>query len=392
MKRYIIAGVLFLFAIFYGHWWSSTFAIVIAGIFLWKEILQLSQWLNSKVRKNLSPEVDDWLEPLDEESEETVVEENKEGFNGRIFWIGVIITFLFLMVTSAILHNNEVFSEIFGQQWSWGWALALSTAFYVIVSWKVVGPQEKGGRFLLGIYTGLVKPGPVFVPALLCHLELVTRLEIPMELPDEPENIFREEGSVPEGDKRVPPIRIPFGPASNQNNQEFEIEEDDPFNKRMTQEVVPVVTLQIDSFWKFFTTIGSREQLRRQLEDAAVTMLLEEFTKVTPAVVLKNMGQYNEKLKKAVLERVGFGTPRWWGVNIIKAEIKLINFSKSLNKEVQLMAEAGAKKRSQVTLAEGEKQSEELRGQGKGAAEKAVLVGRTWPAQDPGELRQTASG
>ncbi|MBU4479969.1 hypothetical protein KKG48_00810, partial [Patescibacteria group bacterium] len=106
--------------------------------------------------------------------------------------------------------------------------------------------------------------------------------------------------------------------------------------------------------------------------------LMREFTKITPAVALKNLVVYNNTLQTAISERIGMGDyDKWWGVDILKAEIKLINFSKSLNKEIQSMAEATAKKRAAITVAEGKKESDKLEGEGKGAAEEATLRGRT---------------
>lgn len=278
-----------------------------------------------------------------------------------VFWTWVVGLYLLVIVVSAVL------SVIFhGAEWNWGLALFLALVLYTITSFKTVGPTELGARLFLGRPIDQVSSGFVFVPAGIFTLELATRLVVQDELPSDPENIFRGDGPTPKG--MFPPIRIPFGPPSKNDG----IPLDDPYNTRMVAEVVPVVTWHIEDFVMFLTTIGSVKEARRQMEDAAIAMLTEAFAKITPAAALKDLATHSEDLKKAIDAKV-----LGWGINLKSSKIKPINFSHTLNTAILEVPEATVKAKAAIIIAEGEKRKRTLEGQGAGAAEKAVLDGRT---------------
>ena len=246
-----------------------------------------------------------------------------------------------------------------------GLVLFLIQVLYTTEGFHQIGPTYLGARLLFGRPVNNLYSGLVWIPPFICQLVIETRLTVQDELPSDPENIYRGDDPVtPEG--KFPPIRIPFGPAA-----EGEIS-DDPLNVRMTQEVVPIIRWRIVNFRVFLSTIGSREEARRQMEDNSVSILLRGFAKITPAVALANLDTHDSVLSSEIGKNV-----MSWGVDLESAKIKLINFTHAINGSIQEIGEATAKKRSRIIEAEGIKVSEQLKGEGEVLAEQGLLDGRT---------------
>lgn len=281
---------------------------------------------------------------------------------GLIFWTVLVMLFFAFFATEYFLLSKHE-AEIFGEKWNWGWAFFFGQVFYTLLSVKIVGPTKLGAILFLGKPIREVSSGPVFVPWLLCRLEKETRLVIQEELPADPEHIFRNEDKEKVPDGMFPPIRIPFADKP---------EGDDPLKRRVTAEIVPVIRWRIDNYIKFLTTIGSREEAKRQMEDATIALCMKDLTSLTVAEALIGLSKFNGDLKTAIDALV-----ESWGINVETAQIKTINFHHNLNKEIGGVAEAGFKKKSTITIAEAEKRKRQLEGEGAGEAEKAVLTGRT---------------
>ncbi|MCH7529518.1 hypothetical protein IIB50_00090, partial [Patescibacteria group bacterium] len=201
--------------------------------------------------------------------------------------------------------------------------------------------------------------GLAFIPFGFFRLSEETRLVIQDELHANPDEVSL-------------PIKIPFGFPEEGS--------DDPLDVRIIAEVAIIVRWRISKFITFLTTIGSRKEARRQMQDSAVAMLTSEFAKITPAVALKNLTSYNNDLKKEIGKRV-----RLWGVYMENAQIKAINFPDELRNAIQLVPMATAEARATIIGAEAEKEKLRLLGEGSGQAEKAILEGRTAGFKDMAE-------
>ncbi|MEK9154539.1 MAG: SPFH domain-containing protein [Patescibacteria group bacterium] len=311
---------------------------------------------------------------------------------GKVFWGPVVIVcgvsfFLDLVWLSRYSMSGEAFG--LDIKWNWGLAAFLAQLFYLIASLRMVGPTELGARLFFGKPLSEISSGLVFIPFGICELKTETRLTIQDEIPGPPERIWREKkgeegGEVPLG--YVPPIRIPFGfPRSAKDLKDLSIKtpggdgkhldappENDALNIRITAEVVPVIRWRISDYLKFLTTIGSREEARRQLEDCAVGSLIREFAKIAPAVALANLGTYSFNLGKEIEERI-----KGWGIELVSSQIKMIQFHRDLNEAISKVSQAKLEAEALIASAEARKKEEHLLGEGKGAAEKAVLDGRT---------------
>lgn len=287
------------------------------------------------------------------------------------FWVWVGIAYFILSLVSLALSFDS--TTFLGMEWNWGIALFFAIILYTIASFRTIGPTELGARIFLGKPIDQVSSGFVFIPFGIFTLQTETRLIIQMELPSEPENIYREpevggDGKVPEG--KFPPIRIPFGRPADEGSS-FVLDRD-PLNQRLIEEVVPIIRWRITNYVKFLTVIGDKEQARNQIEDLCVSVLSREFGQVTPSQVTADYQKYNTILTNEIKRSIGT-----WGITLESAKIKVINFSRSLNKAIQTIAENTAKGKAAIIEAEGLKKAAILDGEGKGAAEKAILDGRT---------------
>ncbi len=287
----------------------------------------------------------------------------------RMFLVWVIGAYtLFSLVALGLSFYS---TTIFGMDWNWGLAMFLAIVLYTIASLRTIGPTELGARILFGKPMDNVYSGFVFVPFGIFELKTASRLVIQSELPANPEHIFHGEGETPAG--KFPPIRIPFGPPNKGDG----IPDDDPVNARMVAEVVPVISWLINDFVRFLTTVGDIDEAKRQMEDASVAMITEAFAKITPAAALRDLEVHSQNLKEAIDKRVDRDEETRWGIDLKSAKIKAINFSHDLNTAILGIPQATVKAKAVTITAEGEKVKRRLEGEGAGAAEQAVLEGRT---------------
>ena len=259
--------------------------------------------------------------------------------------------------------------EIFGENYGIGTIVVYSLLLYSAASLRIVGPKEQGSVLLAGRPWFNVSSGLVIVPLLICWLVTETKLVIQDELPAEPEKIYRGSEKDPDGVSMPPelqaigmrpPIRVTFSGRNAESKLE-KIDKDDPYDRRLTEEVVPVIRWKIDNLTTFIQVIGSVDEARKQMEDTCVKTFTEHLTKVSPAVTLLRIERYSTELQKAIETLVS-----GWGVHIENAQIKALRFSKALNTAVQ-----------NVVVQERNKKASILEGEGTGGKEKAVLNGRT---------------
>ena len=285
------------------------------------------------------------------------------------FWTPVVLIYATLTVVAILLNLFAGSITVFGAERGAGTIVLYTLLLYMAASLRMVGPKEIGARLLFGKPIDNVSSGVVFVPLFFFSLITETKLVIQDELPTDPEKIYRgSDGdvhgrTVPKDLQDLgwkPPIRVTFS-GRNAESEAEGIPKDDPYDSRLTAEVVPVVRWKINDFVVFLQTIGSVEQARRQMEDTCTATFTEFLTKVSPAVALQRMKFYSKALENALDELL-----KTWGVDMVSAEIKAVNFSQSLNAAVQNVVEKERKKQADI-----------LEGQGLGGREQAILDGRT---------------
>lgn len=290
--------------------------------------------------------------------------------NRKIFWIWAITINLLVFAIASYLKNTHAFGDI-----SLGLVIfGISLVYNIGLSINTVGPTEVGARLFFGKPLDELDSGLCYIPFGICNLSKASHIFIQDELPADPEHIFRAPRDQPEVVPKellgimFPPIRIPFGFPDITDG----IPEDDPYNRRMVAEVVPVVTWEIEDYLVFLTRIGSIKEARRQMEDAAVALFMERFTIITPARALKELPTHSEKLKEAIDAKVGD-----WGINVKGAKIKTIIFSHELNTAIIQVPEEVQKAKVTAIKACAERDKRHQEGIGDGKADEARIYGRT---------------
>jgi len=285
------------------------------------------------------------------------------------FWKLVVLVYGLLLVVIVLLNLLMDPVGVFGEKYGLGTIMFYALLLYTAASLRIVGPTRLGCRLFFGKPIENVSSGLVFIPLWICGLVTETALVIQDELPAEPDKIYRGSEGDPEGSTvppelqalgMRPPIRVTFSGRNTESELE-KIEKDDPYDSRLTEEVVPVIRWKIDNFVVFLQTIGSVDSARRQMEDTCVKIFTETLTRVSPAVALRRIRTYSDELRIAIETLV-----TTWGINIENAQIKAIRFSKTLNAAVQ-----------DVVVQERKKIARIREGEGLGGREKAILDGRT---------------
>lgn len=288
---------------------------------------------------------------------------------GSRFWKFVALIYGVLLAVIVLLNLAMDPIEVFDEKYGTGTILFYVLLLYTAASLRIVGPTKLGCRLFFGKPMDSVSSGLVFVPLWIYELVTETALVIQDELPAEPDKIYRGSEGDPEGSTvppelqvigMRPPIRVTFS-GKNAESVAEGIADDDPYDRRLTEEVVPVIRWKIDDFVTFLTTIGSVDSARKQMEDACVKTFTETLTKVSPAVALLRIQRYSNELQTTIEALV-----TTWGIKIESAQIKAIRFSKTLNAAVQ-----------NVVVQERKKLANILEGEGVGGREKAILDGRT---------------
>ncbi len=255
-----------------------------------------------------------------------------------------------------------------------GGLMLLFQIIYAVLSIRKIGENENGARLFFGRPINNLVSGPAFVPLLVMKLIKAPKIIVQLEIPTDPEFIYRAstDGShipqelVDAGYR--PPIRTTFAKDPNSN---------EPLRQELTAEVVPVVQLFVHDLCIFLGTIGSFEKLRRQIEDTCVAFANQQLARKVLADVRKDLGNENVALRTEIRRAIGN-----WGVTLKTALIKEIRLSHALNTSIQSASDEAAKALGAIIKAKTLKATTELEGRGKGAAERAVLRGRTTGLKD----------
>lgn len=201
------------------------------------------------------------------------------------------------------------------------------------------------------------------------------------ELPGEPENIFREEGKVPEG--MFPPIRIKFG----QPDPKDENLRDDPYNIAMVAEVVPVVAWKITSVITFFSEMGNVKNCRKILSDKAISVFGDDFSNVTPAKALLTLSATSQALENKLREETSGK-----GIDIDDAYVKPFIFSHGLNLSVVNVSVATQNAIATRKTADAEEYKIKHEGMGTAEAERVLLEARAIGVKKLAAISKTPEG
>ncbi|MDB5225066.1 MAG: hypothetical protein JWL87_18 [Candidatus Adlerbacteria bacterium] len=245
------------------------------------------------------------------------------------------------------------------------WALG---AAHFATSFRIVEPDYFAGVLVFGTPTVVVTGKPLLVPMGIFKVIEISRGIIQMELPNEPNLIFRKEDVeiVPPG--MSPPIRVTFkkGVAGDDG-----FDPNDPFDDRSTQEVTPIIRFRIqdeEGFWTFFVRLGGFDEARKQAEDMSIAVLQQWLTALTLRQAFAGIGTINRHYDDYIRAQT-----KGWGIEIDSAHIKLIGLSHSFNTAIQDIPRAKAEKLARTSRAEAKQIELTREGLGEANARKALL-------------------
>lgn len=271
----------------------------------------------------------------------------------------------------------------YGQTEDLGFGLIITQIIITIMSLGKMENYMVGFISFLGRPLYRLAPGAYYALPLLMEVWKERGTIFQDELPANPEKIFRQDDTLPVPEGMFPPIRVKFGPPDPNDG----IAKDNPYNKEMTVEVVPVISWQIEDAIKFRARIGSVEQMRKILEDKAISLFNAEFAHITPAKASRTLEETSNKLKVKLQSEVTD-----LGVTIHDAFIKPFIYSHDLNKSVIAVSTSEQKALKTRIDSAAEKQKRIDEGAGTAEARRLLLEAEAVGTQKLAELAKTSEG
>jgi len=180
--------------------------------------------------------------------------------------------------------------------------------FFLYLCFEKIGPNEIGCVLLFGKPLFQVSSGLIFIPKPFYELIKETRLVIEEQYPEDEITNSR----------KITPIYITHGSSQATST--------DPLDNRITTAVSLVCRYKITDLSKFLTSIGDREQLRRQIRDIVVTTTQVECSKETVGKNYNRLPEINSKLKFGVENLTGD-----WGIEIVTVLLQNIDLGGAIN-------------------------------------------------------------
>lgn len=275
-------------------------------------------------------------------------------------------TWLYVVALAALVAGIFYLGQTFDGHMRY--VIWVAGTWYLASGFRVIGPEEYVGVQLLGKPTIVVTGGPLLVPPLLFTETHLPRRTQQMELPDEPERIFRNDHDQPVPDGMKPPIRVTFAQGTTTGSGT----NDDPLDQRLTVEVSPFVRFRIRDFWTFFVRIGDMNEARRQLSDLAISELQTELAQLTVAQALKEKSRIDKGLDNLIRKE-----SEKWGIEIATVGLKPFGIPKRVNESIANVAKAVSDKRTTVIAADGKAYDLTKVGEGEANAIKLKLNAET---------------
>lgn len=248
----------------------------------------------------------------------------------NLYYPVIIGYFLLLLLVAALVQDIR------------NWVLAFALIHFII-SWQILGNQERGGVMLFEIPISEPDTGPVFVLFGFMTMGRLPKAPQQFQHPDEPEYVYNDE------DKRdLPWIKVngverqmvrPFRILSGGPQKEY----GGHLNIRATGVVTGTTRLCIEQFFDFWVNIPGHTaeekftEVRRQMYDTWANTLKEEW-EIRPAGLVVDEGK---KISRALHKKLEIETESW-GVRILEVTLRSPDFGHDLNKKLTGIGEANA--------------------------------------------------
>ncbi len=286
-----------------------------------------------------------------------------------VIFIGVARIIIFVAGPGSWVRTNDLVQITF-----------YAEVIYLLLSLKSVGPTELGALLLFGKPTTEVGSGLVMVPLGLFSLITETALTMQDQFPGNPEDVQKTDSDMLEKGK-VFPIRATHAKAKKKT--------DDAIDNRITTEVSVISREKIKrgKFITFLTTIGSTEEMRKQIRDTVEGGVKREFARRTPAKTLQDLDVINALLK-ADIKRL----TKKWGIEIVDVQLVDIDLGKKINKALRDVPAALLAKQKTITDKEAEGEGLRLVGEGTAKTRELFLKAEAIGAKALSEITKTEEG
>jgi len=249
-----------------------------------------------------------------------------------------------------------------------GGAIFIALCVFAGLSFENLGPDEMGEVTFLGIHLCSVGPGPKFIPWLFCRLYRFPTRQIPLTL-----QVPIITAEADRADFFVDGIRRKLTDFTRVEQAALR---EDPLSHRSTIIVEVSVLFEFvrEELYDFITKIGSFERLGEQLGLVIKNSLEGLLSKITVNTVLEEKDALQPIFEERLLALIQKRGSRSWAIQPIETLIGPVSLHEDIVKANLLAATAFAEKKRKITLAEGDKAADILRGEGK--ARIIQVVGR----------------
>ena len=248
--------------------------------------------------------------------------------------------------------------------------MAIFSAVYLALSFRVVRADEVGAMFFYGKALKILQPGLHFTPLWLMQIKKGPRTVQEFQCPGEPENVQKTGDEVPLQDGMVRPIRVVTG-GHNPSSA------DTILNTRMTMTLSFFVQWAITDVLDYVSNYGTDKDVEKQVRDIGEAILAEIAVRHSPASFIDDLLNVNKELASTVTKRF-----RNSGVRIISTRLISPDVSHDVSKALADIPKVRAEAEQAKHRAEGEKVSLTKQGEGKAAAELALLRARSKGQKD----------
>lgn len=273
---------------------------------------------------------------------------------------------VFFAVISLTFWGTSVFADTFDV----GQMFLVLLVGYLSLSFREVGADEVAASFSYGKALKMASPGLHFVPFGLMQIRKGPRTVQEFQCPGEPEKVQKTGDEVPLADGMVRPIRVVTGGPSAGNTDAI-------LNTRMTITLSFFVQWAITDILLYASNYGSSSEIEKQVRDIGEAILSEIAVRHSPAGFIDNLSDVNKELVSTVTKRF-----RNSGVRIIATRLISPDVSHEVSKALADIPKVRAEAEQAKHRAEGEKVSLTKQGEGKAAAELALLRARSKGQKD----------
>ncbi len=273
------------------------------------------------------------------------------------------LTVILVMLIAAWETWDITLFDGFGLVFNGGPTMFLIAILYLSSSLVGVRADEVAGTFCYGKALVRLVSGLHFVPFGLMQIKPAPRPVQEFQCPGEPEKVFKgdDREELPYG--MIRPIRaVTRAPKDGENGI---------LDTQMTLSVNFIVQYAITDIFDYVANFGSKEEIEKQLRDVGEVKIIEDITQNTPASFIEKLPEINGRLAGQVRRRFKNS-----GINIISVRLVSPDISHDVSKALANVPKARAEAAQVEIRAGGERTRLTREGEGKAAAELAMLNAR----------------